>query len=212
MTATRASASPAYRTFAGTCAILAGVAGFGYSVAFIGLVLTDAAPEAGFALASALLLLGSLLAATGLAGLYPRLAAVDAGFALLALVLGVSGSIGAAVHGGFDLANAIHAPPGAAEAAMEGLPNYVDPRGLLTFGVTGLGLIVASWLIGRSDSLPARLGQLGYLAGGLLIIVYLARLIILEPTNPLVAAPAALAGFIVNPAWFIWLGLTLRRS
>jgi hypothetical protein len=30
--------------------------------------------------------------------------------------------------------------------------------------------------------------------------------------STLVAAPAALAGFIVNPAWFIWLGLTLRRD
>lgn len=204
--------SPTYDRFSGTCAVLAGVAGFLYSVAFIGLVLTSASPELGFGLASALLLAGSLLGAAGLTALYPRLREVDAGFALLALILGVAGSIGAAVHGGFDLAIVLHPPSGAADDAMAGLPNYVDPRGLLTFGAAGLGLLVASWLIVRSAALPTRLGQLGYLAGALLLLVFLGRLIILTPTNPLVAAPAALAGFVVNPAWFIWLGLILRRG
>jgi hypothetical protein len=204
--------SASYAQFAGTCAVLAGVVGFLYAVAFIGLVLTDAAPELGFGLASALLLAGSLFGAAGLTALYPRLRAVDGGFALIALLLGVAGSFGAAVHGGFDLANVLNAPAAAANEAMAGLPNYADPRGLLTFGVAGLGLLVASWLTVRSPALPTRLGYLGYLAGALLILVYLGRLIILTPTNPLVAGPAALAGFIVNPAWFIWLGLVLRRA
>lgn len=204
--------SPAYSTFSGTCAVLAGVAGFLYAVAFIGLVLTGTAPELGFGLASLLLLLGSLLGAVGLTALYSRLRTVDAGFAMLALVLGVAGTIGAAVHGGFDLANVLHPPSAPANEAMVGLPNYVDPRGLLTFAATGMGLLVASWLIVRSQAFPTRLGYLGYLAGALLLLVYLGRLIILTPTNPLVAAPAALSGFIVNPAWFIWLGLILRRG
>ena len=55
-------------------------------------------------------------------------------------------------------------------------------------------------------------GRLAYLAGGLLILVYLARLIVLAPTSPLVLVPAALAGFVVNPAFYLWLGLWLRRS
>jgi hypothetical protein len=206
------SPSRAYSTFSGTCAVLAGVAGFLYALAFIGLVLTETAPELGFGLASLLLLVGSLLAAAGLTALYPHLRAVDAGFAMPALVLGVAGTIGAAVHGGFDLANVLHAPSGPANEAMTGLPNYVDPRGLLTFGATGLGLLMASWLIVRSAVFPTRLGYLGYLAGVLLLLVYLGRLVILTPTNPLIAAPAALFGFIVNPAWFIWLGLVLRRG
>jgi len=206
-----ATPSPAYNRFAGTCAVIAGVAGFAYAVAFIGLVLTGAAPELGVGIASALLLIGSLLTAAALSALYPHLRAVDPGFALLALILGIGGSIGAAVHGGFDLANVLHAPSPAGSDALAGLPNYVDPRGLLTFGATGLGLIVASWLILRGGAFPTRLGQLGYLAGALLLVIYLGRLIILTPTNPLVAVPAALSGFIVNPAWFIWLGLILRK-
>lgn len=201
-----------YDRIAGLAAMAAGLAGFLYAVAFIGLVLTGAAPDLGFGLASLLLLVGSLLGAVALTALYPRLKTVDPGFALLALVLGVGGTIGAAVHGGFDLANVLQPPTGEAEASMSGLPNYVDPRGLLTFGASGAGLLVASWLVVRGAVLPRGLGYLGYLAGVLLIIVYLGRLIILTPTNPIVAGPAALAGFIVNPAWYIWLGLSLRRG
>jgi hypothetical protein len=81
----------------------------------------------------------------------------------------------------------------------------VDPRGLLTFGVTGLALILVGSLVGEGR------GWLAYLAGGLLILVYLGRLIVLTPTSPLVLGPAALAGFLVNPAFYVWLGLWLRR-
>jgi hypothetical protein len=45
----------------------------------------------------------------------------------------------------------------------------------------------------------------------LLVVVYLGRLIILTPTNPVVAVSAAAAGLVVNPAFYIWLGLELRR-
>jgi hypothetical protein len=43
------------------------------------------------------------------------------------------------------------------------------------------------------------------------VIVYLGRLVILVPTNPLVAIPAGLTGAIVAPVFYIWLGLELRR-
>ena len=42
-------------------------------------------------------------------------------------------------------------------------------------------------------------------------MIYLARLIILSATSPLVLLPAAIEGFIVNPAWYVWLGFALRR-
>jgi hypothetical protein len=105
------------------------------------------------------------------------------------------------VHGGYDLANAIH-PPASLPADA---PNAIDPRGLLTFGVTGLALLLIGVLVGEGR------GWLAYLAGALLVVVYLARLIVLSPTSLVVLGPAALAGFIVNPAFYIWLGLWLRR-
>jgi hypothetical protein len=193
----------------GGAAIVAGVVAFLYAVAFIILVIAGVAPEPGFAFASVLLLVGGLLSAVALTGLFPRLWAVSAPFAMLALLFGVGGTFGAAIHGGWDLAVTLHPPEGFEQ--LPNVPSEVDPRGLLTFGFSGIGLLLASWLIVRGGRLPRNLGYLGYMAAALLLIIYLARLIILTPTNPIVAGPAALAGFIVNPIWYVWLGLTLRR-
>jgi hypothetical protein len=45
-----------------------------------------------------------------------------------------------------------------------------------------------------------------------MVVLYLGRLIILEATNPVIVIPALLEGFIVNPLWYIWLGLVFLRS
>jgi hypothetical protein len=37
-------------------------------------------------------------------------------------------------------------------------------------------------------------------------------LILLQATSPAIVIPALLEGFIVNPLWYAWLGLTLLRS
>jgi hypothetical protein len=92
------------------------------------------------------------------------------------------------------------------------LPSAIDPRGMLTFGVAGLGMWVIAWLIVRGGQLPRGLGYLGYLLAALLIVIYLARLIVLDASSPLVLAPAALTGFIVNPLWYLWLGAVLVRK
>jgi hypothetical protein len=94
---------------------------------------------------------------------------------------------------------------------MGDLPNPVDPRGLLTFGVGGLALFVNSWLIVGSGRLPRWLGYLGFLSAALLVILYLGRLTVLSASNPIILYPALLNGFIVNPIWYIWLGISLLR-
>src|SRR3712207_8857773 len=81
-------------------------------------------------------MLMGLLSTAVLVAVYGRLRETDASFALLALVLGVAGALGSAVHGGFDLANAVNPP---ASTLVEEVPNPIDPRGLLTFGVAGGG-------------------------------------------------------------------------
>ena len=185
--------------FAGLCAILAGVVGFLYSIAFIVLQNT--------LLSGLFLMLGSLLTTAALTGLYGRLRETDFLFALWALLLGIVSAFGSAIHGGYDLAIAIHPP---ASAPIE-LPNQVDPRGLLTFGVVSIAILIFSWLIGRTSGFPKGLNYLGYLLAILLVILYLGRLILLSPANPVVLVPALLIGFILNPAWYIWLGYTLWR-
>lgn len=193
-------AGPAsFERFAGACAVLTGISGLLYAVAFV--ILQDAL------LSGLFLMLGGLFTTAVMVAVYERLRETEASFALLALLFGVAGSLGMAVHGGYDLANVLNPPPN-----LPDLPNPVDPRGLLTFGVAGAALFVISWLIGRGGRLPRGLGYLGYASAVLLLALYLGRLIILDPTSPAILVPALLNGFLVNPIFYLWLGLTLLRG
>jgi hypothetical protein len=189
-----------FENFAGWGAILAGVSGFLYSISFI--VLQNNL------LSGLFLMLGGLFSTSALTALYQRLRGTESGFALLGLLLSLSAALGSAIHGGYDLANAIHPP---AFGATD-LPNAVDPRGILTFGVAGLGLFLLSWLIAQDMKLPRGLAYLGYLSAILLVALYLGRLIILQATSPVIVIPALLEGFIVNPVWYVWLGVAFIRS
>ncbi len=191
-----------FERFAGLGAIMAGIVGFLYAVSFI--ILHNVL------LSSLFLLLGGLLFTVVVTAVYQRLMAIDAAYALWAFLLSGVGALGTLIHGGYDLANALH--PETLNAALANAPSSIDPRGLLTFGLTGLGLLVISWLIGRGRTFPKGLSYLGYLASALLIILYIARLVILTPSSSLIAVTALLSGFIINPAWYVWLGLVLWRG
>jgi len=143
-----------------------------------------------------------------LTGLYQQLRNTESGFALLGLLLTVSAALGSAIHGGYDLSNALH-PPASLNAD---LPNPIDPRGLLTFGIAGLGLSLLSWLLNQEMQFPKSFAYLGILSAVLMIILYLGRLIVLQATSLVIVIPALLEGFIVNPIWYIWLGFNLRRD
>jgi hypothetical protein len=202
--------SASYERFAGVCAILTGVVGLVYSVAFVVLKIQT--------LYSVCLLLGGLLGSAALIAVYGRLRQTDASFALWALLLGIAGALGSAVHAAHDLAVALHPPTiqleidAARVVGAANLPNAADPRGFLTFGVAGLGLLVIAWLMLKGSHFPRGLGYLGYVLAALLIVLYLARLIVLDATSPLILAPAALAGFLANPIFYVWLGLTFWRA
>jgi hypothetical protein len=196
----RAEGSDSFQRFAGVCAVLAGAVTLIYSISFIILVNET--------LSSLALLVNGLLTTAVLVGLYEHLKAASAPFALWGLLLGLAGGIGAALHGGYDLAAVLHQ-----HAAVDpNLPSQTDPRGLLTFGATGIGLWVYSWLILRKSDLPRALGYLGYLVAALQIILYLGRLIVLDATNPVIVVPALLAGFVATPIWYVWLGVSLWRG
>jgi hypothetical protein len=203
--------SPSFEKFAGTCTLVAGVINFLYAVAFV--IIARSIPTLGGFLTSLFLLLSSLLVTTMVVALYSRLRQVDAAFALWAMLLGLVGALGAAIHGGYDLANVINPPAtGEMAAALATVPSQIDPRGLATFGIMGLAILVFTWLMNWDQHFPANLRYLGYLLGILFIILYLARLIVFSPANPLLLVPVLVTGFLVNPAWHIWLGLTLRRG
>jgi hypothetical protein len=52
-------------------------------------------------------------------------------------------------------------------------------------------------------------GYLAYLLALLLVVLYLGRLIVLNPSNPVILIPALLNGFVVSPALYIVLGFAL---
>ena len=190
----------AFERFAGLSAILAGVLGLLYSLAFVGLQNP--------LYYSVCLLFGGLFTSAALVALYRRLGSADPDFALWALLLGTLAAAGSLIHGSYDLANALNPPA----TLNVDLPFQVDPRGVLTFAVAGISVFIFSWLIASSRILPAGLGYLGFLSAILLIMIYLGRLIVLDPTSPIILGPAALEGFIVNPVWYIWLGIALRSG
>jgi hypothetical protein len=184
----------------GVAAVAAAAAALAYSVSFV--ILKDAV------LASLFLMFGGLLATPVLIALGARFAQPVPVSALAAIVLGIAAGLGSAVHGGYDLANQLH--PVAAQAAD--LPNPVDPRGLLSFGVAGLALLILGLVVAPGGRIPRWLGVLATVSGVLLIGLYLARLIILNPADPLVLIPALLTGFLLNPAWYLGLAVWFFRS
>ena len=131
----------------------------------------------------------------------------DPSFALWGLLFALTGAFGSAVHAGYDLSNAIHPPA----SLGSDLPSAIDPRGLATFGLAGVGLLVFSMLILRSNKFPSSFAWLGCLSAVLILILYLGRLVILDATNLVIVVPALLEGFIINPLWYIWLGVILLR-
>jgi hypothetical protein len=191
--------SSSFFTLAAWFAFLAGVSGLLYSIAFI--VLRNDVLSALFLLLGGF---GSLIAWTGL---YEHIRAVNPSYALLAFLLSAGAAAGSLIHGGYDLSNALHPP---ANLNLD-LPNPVDPRGLLTFGVAAVGIFLFSWLGAHDKAFPPTLVYVGYASAFLMAVLYLGRLIILAATSPAIVVPALLEGFLVNPIWFVWLGLTLLR-
>ena len=153
-------AASAYERLAGAGAIAAGIGGIVYSVAFLGGVVAGKAPDLGLTVASITLMVGGFLSVLVLVALYRRLLDAAPAVGLLGLMLVAVGATGAMVHGGYDLANTLN-PPVTDVLAKAQLPSPIDPRGLLTFGISGLGLLLLAWQSRRSGTLPANLAVLG---------------------------------------------------
>lgn len=189
-----------FKSFSAISAIFAGLSGLAYSYFFI------VAKEPMYY--SLFLMLMGLFGLKVAVYLYTRLKEKDEGWALVAAVLMIAGSLGSLVHGGYDLANTINPP---ANMNLD-LPSQVDPRGLLAFGLTGLGIIKFSFLMNKDKFFPGNLAFLGVVSGILLVIIYLARLTVLSPTNPILLYPVLIEGFLINPIWYFWLGMRINKS
>jgi hypothetical protein len=203
LTATTAppTTAPVVTHIPAALALATAAAGLAYSVSFV--ILRDPILASGFLMVGGLLGLGVLLA------LAPRLGPDGPLAARSGIVLALVAAVGSTVHGAYDLANALHPP---AVLAAD-LPNPVDPRGLLTFGVAGLAL-VALGVAGQRVwiGFPLWLSVLAVANGSLLIALYVGRLVVLDPASPFVLGPALLTGFVLNPAWYVGLGVWFLRA
>lgn len=198
-----AEVSP-FEKFAGISAILAAGVSVLYGV-FFALALRGSEVTA---TPSAILLMASgLLGIVVVCALYECFKNLDSGFALLALVLGVLGAAGAFIHGAHDLSTLV----GPGEVTGTGA-NSVDPRGVLVFAISGLSVLIFARLIVVGTRLPLNLGWIGYGLAALLLLLYLGRLLVLDPGQPLLRLSAILAGFVLNPLWNLWIGVELLRG
>jgi hypothetical protein len=187
-----------FARFSSVCAYLAAFAGLGYSIVFV--ATTDDDTRFGEGLEGGFLLAGGMLAVAVAAGLYEHVRERDPGFALLALLLGAGGGFGAAIHGAYELAVAVEGAEGA------DLPSAIDPRGFLTFGVTGAAVALFASL------LRARLRTIGFVFALLLAILWIGRLVGGDADDAALLVPAALAGFVANPLWYVSVGRELSRG
>jgi hypothetical protein len=194
------------RSVVGALAFAVAISNLGYAISFL-IVRPHNADTAGAA-ASVFLTLAGLLAVPVLVALYRRVTTNGPDLAMAALAFGLAGALGSAIHGGFDLANAIHHT----SASGTDAPSQIDPRGLLAFGASALSLLCFAALIRRDARLPRGLATLAAALGTLLLIVYGCRLAVLSTHNAALVVSAALAGFIASPAWYAWLGTVLSRD
>ncbi len=188
--------TPVFSHIAGYAGILAGISSILYAVAFLILKNTSLAAE--------LLVVGSLLTAFVSTMLYMQLRQIDGAFALLALLFGVIGGLGAAIHSMTDLANAILPP---ATAPDQTSPNPVDPRGFLAFGLTGISILIFAWLITQGGPFPRSVGFVGLILAASLVALFLGNLLVNRPSSLAILIPGGLASLLANPAWLIWLGV-----
>lgn len=195
-----------FERFAAQAARTVAVMGFLYSAIFV--VVVERGSRWAAILSSILLLGGALLSSVVFVALYGRLHLIDPLASLWVTLIGFAAAIGSAMHGAYDLGILVKTPQG----FSTDLPNPTDPRGLATFALGGVAILLFSWLMSRTADFPETLVRIGYGAAALLLVTYLGRLIILNPKNPVIAGGAALAGFVFSPVWYAWVGALLLHG
>jgi hypothetical protein len=185
-----------FQRFAGWSALAAAVAGITFTVAF-SVVVREGERWAKWVSAVALTG-GGLVAVPVLIALYALLREREAEFAFFGVLLGTIGALATATHGAFDIAGLSKR----IQPDLSTVPNFVDPRGFATFGLTALALLVFGITGLRTGGLDRTVARLAVLAAVLLVVLYVGRLTVLDPEANVIKATALISGLLVNPAFF----------
>jgi hypothetical protein len=199
---TTATQSAAFDRFAGIGGMVTGLSSLLYAVFYL---LVNGPLNA--YLPPVFLALGGFLALPLALGIYSRVRGADPTFARYALLLSAIGNLAAAVHGVYGLTLLF-------PKVVFGVDTYVfqpDPRGFLSFGVTGVSVFVFAWLIGRSGAFPRPIAYIGFVLGIALVVLFLGNLFVDDTASYFILVPGAIASLIGTPLWSIWLGLRLLR-
>jgi hypothetical protein len=138
--------------------------------------------------------------------LYQRLKERESGFALFALLLSGMAAFAMLQHGAFEAIEIYRR--GAVETAV-GAPSQVDPAGLATFAVVGVGALLWGWIILKTNSLPRSLGYLGVLNAILLLVLFFATVV---GSQTVILISGGLTSVIVGPIWWVWVGRSLMNG
>jgi hypothetical protein len=98
------------------------------------------------------------------------------------------------------------------EPDLSSVPNFVDPRGFATFGLTALALLVFGVIGLRTGGLDRKVARIAVLAALLLVVLYVGRLTVLDPEANVIKATALISGLIVNPAFFLFARSLLQTA
>jgi hypothetical protein len=194
-----------FQRFAAGSAVLAAAASLIFTVAFAQVV--QEGDRWAQWLAWSTLLAGSLITVPVMTALHVRLGRSEPEFAMVGFVLGVGAAIGASVHAAYELSVLANEP-----STTVDLPSAIDPRGFLTFAVTGLAVGVFGWLILRDGGLPRRAGHLALFAAVLLIVVFIGRLTVLNPKTNVIRIAALASGLVLLPAFYLQVGRALLKG
>ena len=173
------------------------------------------AHPAGLRIASACLLLSGLVIGFAVVGLAGRLKAAGGRLVSWAAVAGVVSGLVTAAHGLGDLVGvdklahryaAGDAAVRASVVSVHGAPSAVDPRGVVTFGVTGLVALALGLALRRASARASGtgrgLGTLGVVLGIDMVLLFVANSV---GVNALVLVTGGLASVVLGPAW--WVGV-----
>jgi hypothetical protein len=156
---------------------------------------------------SAALLTGALAAVVVVLAARERFAGGEPQLAQLAVVLGLAGALGSAVHATYDLA-ALAKP---AESDALGL-SPVDPRGFATFALTGLALGLFGVLGHAAGALSARTRVVALVTAAALVTVFVGRLALLDPNRLVIKVLALACGLVLNPLVLLAFGRSFLQT
>jgi hypothetical protein len=178
----------------------------------------------GIQITNLLLALSGLLSLIAIVTIFQKVRSASEGWARLALWFGMFGALLGGLHGWYDLmrsptlASAFASTDTKAAANLiASLPSQVDPRGVGTFGLTGVFFLILGLLLNRVEGIPQRLAQLALLGAVLLVLIFIGTVLYasgdgIPAARYLFLVPGPLQSIIVGPIVYIWLGSILRRT